>query len=121
MATTETFSYDDILAGDFPVEAISVTIAAGANLVRGSVLGKITEGGKYVLSASAAGDGSETPEAILLEDAAAASADVTNVPVALTGSFNSNKVTLGTGHTVASIFAGLRNKGIFLKTPVKAA
>jgi len=118
---SETFNYDNLIAGDFPVVTISVTIVAGANLTRGSVLGKITASGKYALSASAAGDGSETPEAILLEDAAAASADVTNTPVALTGEYNNNKVILGTGHTVASIFAGLRNKGIFLKSPVKAA
>jgi hypothetical protein len=115
----ETFNYDNLIAGDFPIATKSVTIASGASISRGSVLGIITASGKYKLSASAAGDGSQTPEAILLEDAAAASADVT-APVALTGEFNDNKVILGTGHTVASILAGLRNKSIFLKTPVKS-
>ena len=58
-----------------------VTIASGADLKIGSVLGKITATGKYALSAPGASDGSEDPAAILITDAAAASADVTNAIV----------------------------------------
>lgn len=53
-----------------------VTIAAGANLTLGAVLGKITANGKYAHSAPGAVDGSEAPVAVLIEDAAAAAADV---------------------------------------------
>lgn len=58
-----------------------VTIASGADLKVGAVLGKITSNGKYVLSNPAASDGSQTPVAVLLKDADAASADVTNALV----------------------------------------
>lgn len=116
----ETHTPDRLFAGDYPVATESVTIVSGAGaLVRGTVLGKITSGGKYTTSLQAAGDGSETPEAILLEDVDATAADKV-APVALTGEFNEDTLTIGTGHTAASIKAGLRNKGIFLKSPVTA-
>lgn len=53
-----------------------VTIAAGADLEPGAVLGQITASKKYVLSVQGAADGSQTPVAVLMSDAAAASADV---------------------------------------------
>ena len=64
---------------DYSREA--VTIAAGADLKIGAVLGKITASGKYIHSDPAALDGSQTPVAVLLQDADAASADVTNAVV----------------------------------------
>lgn len=114
----ETFTYDDILAGDFPQVTESVTIITGQNLVRGTVLGKITASGKFTTSLSASSDGSQTPDAILLEDCDATSADKV-APVALSGEFNQNALTIGTGHTAASIKAGLRAKSIFLKDSVQ--
>lgn len=90
-----------------------VTILSGQVLARGAVLGKITTGGKYQLSASAATDGSETPDLILAESADAADGDVTALAYER-GDFNSNALTLGAGHTVASIRDGLRAKGITL-------
>ncbi|WP_109464400.1 head decoration protein [Albibacillus kandeliae] len=59
-----------------------VTIAAGADLESGSVLGKVTATGKYVLSEEDAADGSEDAAAVLLNDAAAESADVSAVVIA---------------------------------------
>lgn len=53
-----------------------VTIAAGADLTVGAVLGKITASDKYAHSAPAAVDGSQAPVAVLIEDADAATADV---------------------------------------------
>jgi hypothetical protein len=56
---------------------IPATIVAGANLAKGTILGRITASGK--LTAAAAGntdDGSRTAVAVLMEDAAAADADV---------------------------------------------
>lgn len=53
-----------------------ITVVAGADLKVGSVLGLITASGKYSLSDPAAVDGSETPVAVLLQDADAAAADV---------------------------------------------
>ena len=58
-----------------------VTIAAGADLKVGAVLGKVTASGKYILRAPAAVDGSQVAAAVLLQDADAAAADVANVIV----------------------------------------
>ncbi len=118
-ATTEVYTPDRLFAGDFPRATDSVTIITGQNLTRGALLGKITASGKYNLSLSTAVDGSEVPEAILLEDVDATAADKV-APVALTGEFNEDSIVYGTGHTKSSVKAGLRDKGIFLKTPVSA-
>ncbi|ETW10645.1 hypothetical protein ATO8_21151 [Roseivivax marinus] len=53
-----------------------VTIAAGADLEPGAVLGAITASGKLQSSVRTATDGSESPVAVLLEPAAAAGSDV---------------------------------------------
>ena len=54
-----------------------MTLASGAgDLKIGTVLGKITVGGKYIISRPAASDGSQTPVAVLLVNANATSADV---------------------------------------------
>ena len=104
---------ENLIAGEYPRITRKVIVGTGANLVAGSVLGKITATGKYILSASAAVDGSQLPDAILAEDAAALSADVQAVAI-LTGEINELVLTLGVGHTLASIRDGLRNKSIFL-------
>ena len=49
--------------GDFSREQF--TLIAGQNCKAGTVLGKITASGKYTILAPAAGDGSQTPAAIL--------------------------------------------------------
>ena len=109
---------DNLLAGDFDRETKTVTIEDGtAAMVRGAVLGRVTATGEYNLSLSAAGDGSEVPEAILAEDADASAAAV-DAPVYLTGTFNEDALVLGAAHTLDSIRQGLRDKGIFLKTVV---
>jgi hypothetical protein len=104
---------ENLIAGEFPRITRKVIVGTAANLVAGSVVGKITATGKYILSASAAVDGSQVPEAILAEDAPAASADFQAVAI-FTGEINELAVTLGAGHTLASIRDGLRNKSIFL-------
>jgi hypothetical protein len=108
-----TYTPDNLIAGEFPRVARKVTIATPANLLRGAVLGRITASGKYILSASAAVDGSQTPEAILGEDTDASGGDKEAI-VYLSGEFNELALTLGAGHTAASISLGLRNKSIFL-------
>jgi hypothetical protein len=104
---------ENLIAGEYPRITRKVIVGTGANLVAGAVLGKITATGKYILSASAAVDGSQLPDAILTEDAAALSVDVQAVAI-LTGEINELVLTLGAGHTLASIRDGLRNKSIFL-------
>lgn len=119
-ASEGSYSPDMLIAGDHPIRTIGVVVVSGAGaLVRGSVLGKITTGGKYTLSASAASNGSQTPVAILGEDVDATSGDV-NAFVYIAGDFNSNELTLGAGHTIASIRDALAQKSIYLHDAVPA-
>lgn len=116
--TEGTYTPDNLLAGNAHLlVGRKVTVLQGQVLPRGAVLGLITASGKYVLSASAAADGSQTPDLILAEAVDATSADTT-VLAYERGDFNSNALTLGTGHTVASVREGLRAKGITLLTAV---
>lgn len=98
-----TFTVTD--AGTDPVagEAFIITVTAAAG------------SGKYILSLAAATDGSQEPVAILAEAVDATSADKTTLAY-VSGVFNSTAMTFGSGHTAASVAAGLREKGIFLKT-----
>ena len=111
-ASIESATYDEqgLITSDLTLVSQPVTIEAGADLVRGAVLGRITANGKYVLSATAAGDGSETAVAVLAEDAAAAAADVT-APAYFTGAFADDLVTYGTGHTATTAEADFRAAG----------
>lgn len=59
-----------------------VTVAAGADLVPGTVLGQVTAGGAYAALNTAAVDGSEVAAAVLYDHAYAASAAVEGVIVA---------------------------------------
>jgi len=117
--TEETREYDNLIAGDFPIVTKEGTLLTGQNLTRGTLLGRVTASKKYVKSLAASSDGSEVPTAILAEDKDATSEDK-KVMIYLTGEYNDNKVTFGTGHSAASTRDGLRAKSIFLKTPVKA-
>ena len=111
-----TYTPDNLFGGKDMVTRL-VTIDTG-NLARGSVLGKITATGKYVLSASAASDGSQVPDAILLEPADASSADAQAV-VAIAGrGFNQAALILGAGHTLASIADALRDKNIYFESVI---
>lgn len=104
----------NLIAGEYPRIERIITIASGSALTKGSVLGRITASGKFVLSASDASDGSETPDAILAEDIDASAEDKQAV-VYFSGEFNETALTLGNGHTLESIRAGLRSKSLFLR------
>lgn len=90
-------------------------LASGQNLLRGAVLGKVTATGKYILSASAAVDGSQTPAAILVDDIDASAGDK-DVLGYTRGDFLASGLTLGAGHTVASVRAAFKDVGIFIFT-----
>lgn len=105
----------NLIAGEYPRIERIITIASGSALTKGSVLGRITASGKFILSESDATDGSETPDAILAEDVDASAEDKQAV-VYFSGEFNENALTLGTGHTLESVRAGLRSKSIFLRS-----
>lgn len=91
------------------------TLLNGQNLGEGSVLGKVTASGKLVLSLAAAGDGSEVPYAILTTDQHADGADLQIYPL-MSGDVDETELVFGTGHTAATVYDALRERGIFLLT-----
>lgn len=115
-----TVIYDSLFAGH-NVAAVSDkgTLISGQNLTRGALLGRITASGKLTLSLSAAGDGSETPRYILVENTDASAGDK-ECNFYRTGEFNEAAITFGTGHTADSTREALADLGIFLKTNVPA-
>ena len=116
--TEGTYTPDNLLAGNAHLlVARKVTVLSGQVLQRGAVLGTITSSGKAILSLATAVDGSQTPDLILAEAVDATGADATALAYAR-GDFNAGALTLGTGHTVASIREGLRAKGITLLTAI---
>ncbi len=70
-----------------------VTIAAGTDLKAGTIVGRITVGRKFKRSLIGdADDGSRTPVAVLLEDAAAAAVDV-EADIGLAGAYVKDNMT----------------------------
>jgi hypothetical protein len=118
-ASAQTFLPDQLIAGPKQIVTRNVTITGGP-YVRGTVLGKITASGKFTIALSASSDGSQTPTAILADNADGSAADVT-AGAFLEGEFNINAVTLGTGITSTAAQDALRPLGIHLKSSVTAA
>jgi len=117
--SAQAFVPDQLIAGPKQIVTRNVTLTGGP-YVRGSVLGKITASGKFTLALSASSDGSQTPTAILADNADGSAADVI-AGVYLEGEFNVNAVTLGTGITAAAATDALRPLGVHLKSSVTAA
>jgi hypothetical protein len=108
---------DVLLVDDYPVQTAPATIASGADLTRGAVLGRITASGKYVLSTTGASDGSQTPAAILLTDAAASGADAAAL-ILLSGSVDAAKLSFGASHDADTVETAFRAAGrpLFVKS-----
>lgn len=119
MPVLDTFTPDNLFAGNvFPIVTDKGTIT-GASLVRGTVLGQITVGGKLVAVDSTKADGSQTVYAILAEDTDASGGDKI-APVYLTGEFNEASLTFGGTDTAADHKGDARTLSIFFKTAVSA-
>lgn len=98
--------------------SINFTLADGAtDFVAGDRIPVVVDyaagSGKYKLSLAAAVDGSETPDKVLAYDVDASGGDVEAI-VYETANVVAGALTLGTGHTIASIREGLRLKGILI-------
>lgn len=111
-----TFTPDDGLVLSETVSR-QITLASGQNLRRGSVLGKITASGKYVLALSASSDGSQVPAVILAEDTNASAADKVTVAY-FAGTFDENACTYGTGTTPANAREPLRDVSVLLQSSI---
>lgn len=110
----ETYTPVQLSAGDFPVVMDVVIVAAGQVLEAGAVLGRVTANDEHKLSASAAADGSEDP-VVVLDEAVDTTAGALPVPVRLTGEVLGSALTLGAGHTLASVKTALRPLSLFVR------
>lgn len=101
---------------NFTITAGGTAFAAGDTFTL-NVLDSI---GSFILSVKTASDGSQTPTAILVDDADASGGPVT-VGVYLMGEFNVNAVSYDTSWTPETLTAAMRPYSIFLKNSVVAA
>ena len=92
-----------------------VTLAAGQNLRRGSVLGRFTASGKHTLAIASASDGSQTPSAVLAEDCNASGGDTPSLAY-FEGTFLEGALTFGAGVNAAYAREPLRTVGINLQS-----
>ena len=112
--SSTSFVPDNLIAGNHDeLVGEKITLLSGQNLVRGAVLGKVTASSKYKISLAADTIGSETPDLILAEDCDASAGDKQAIAYSR-GDFIAQALTIGTGHTIASIKEGLRDKNIIL-------
>ena len=108
------YTPEQLSAGDFPIVKAGGVIAAGQVLPAGAVLGQITAGGQYKLSASASSDGSQTPT-VVLDEAIDTTAGAAPGVLRLTGEVLGTALTLGDGHTLAGVKAALRPLSLFVR------
>lgn len=78
---------EDLFAGSGEIRTQTCVFASGADIVKWSVVGRITASGKLVLCDLTANDGSEVPVGIAVESANSASADA-NGNIYVSGDFN---------------------------------
>lgn len=117
MAIRETITgqtFDELMGGtSVPFLTANVTLLAGTNYKRGSVLGKIEASGKFTLVNKTATDGSQTADRVLAYDVDALAADAVGTTY-ISGTFNRTKLIVGENNTVDEHEAELRDKNIYL-------
>jgi hypothetical protein len=116
----DSYNPHDLIAGDFPLKTETITLAKGQNLKRGSLLGRLKDSGKYVLSrklddaGKEIADGSEKPLRILGENVDAAAGDKLTVAYK-TGYFFLTGVTIHESHKQEEIRLDLEARSIFFE------
>jgi len=99
----------------------NITIASGAGVVAvGTVLGKVTASGKYIVSAPGASDGSQTPAALNLYPVDATSADAPVAAITREAEINGITITyhssINTGALVLAANAALAAAHIIVRS-----
>ena len=112
---TGTYSPDNLVLGDLPTISEDQTIVTGQDVVRGTLMGKITSGGKLTACDHTASDGSEGPYGVMIEDCDASSADV-ECGVYVFGHFDSASLTFGGSSTISDLKAAMRLVGLYVHT-----
>lgn len=97
---------------------VTVNEAAAKSYVPGTVLGKVTVGGKYKIAVQTASDGSQTADAIVMQEVSVAASTDTKVLVMIKGPAIVSKAGLVLDSTYnddakkAAVYAALEAKGI---------
>lgn len=110
----DTFIPDQLIAGPLQLVTETITIAAGAKYVRGTVLGLVDASGEYTLSVKTASDGSQNPSAVLVDNVDATAGEV-RAGVYLMGEFNIHRITADASWTPAALRSEMRKYSLFLK------
>ena len=103
---------------------VTVNEAAAKTYAVGTVLGKVTSGGKYKIAVQTAVDGSQTADAIVLGDYSVAAATDTKVLVLVRGPAIVSKAALILDATYdldaekAAVYAALEAKGILVNETI---
>lgn len=104
-----------LFADDVPYTHITgLLLDQNADLKRGTVLGRITANGKWTVSTTAAIDGSQVPRGVLAFDVPDPGADFATA-IYDQGSFVSEKLIYGAGHSAATVEAALRAASINIR------
>jgi len=89
--------YDDFDNTELFNDVVTVNEASGVTYKVGTVLGKITASGKYIVSKQAAADGSQNPVAIFIGDSTGLAQDT-----AITAATDTKVLVLSRGKVVVS-------------------
>jgi len=121
MPDLETYTPDNLIAGDFPLVTGDGTILSGQNLVRGAVLAKDSANDNKLVAVNSASstESIKSPVAVLATDVDASAGDAVG-PLFLAGEFNENALTFGGTDTADTHRDALRDLSIFLKKSVPA-
>ena len=117
---SESFSFDNLFAGDYPKKTKPVTVLSGENVVKGQLMGKITASGKYRACNTGLSDGAEVCDGVMTADVDASAADAPGI-VYLTGDFNRNGLTIAqspSADTIAGHEAEMRLRSLFVSDSV---
>lgn len=120
LSRQDSFIPDQLIAGPLQVVTDIATIARGAVLVRGSVLGLMESSGQYRLSTRTAEDGSQNPSAILVDNVDTRDGEV-RAGVYLMGEFNSHFITADISWSAPTLRSEMRKYSLFLKDAVSGA
>lgn len=100
--------------------AVTVTVGGTAYVAGDTItLESFDATGQYIESVKTASDGSQTPTAILIDDADASAGPITTGAY-LTGEFNARAIIFDASWTVSTVRDALRASGIFVKSSVSA-
>lgn len=108
----------------FNRDVVTVNEAAAADYVVGTVLGKITASGKYIISKADAIDGSEVAAAVVVEAKAIPATTDTKVLVLLRGPAIVSKsalvldATINTDPEKLAVYTALEAKGILVNNTI---